>query len=54
MADAWSEAAALNKLADVRRAQRDYALGGRLYEESPRRLDGQGDELRATVLHNLG
>jgi hypothetical protein len=27
---------------------------GRLYEESLLRLEGQGDELRASVLHNLG
>jgi hypothetical protein len=52
--DAWSEAAALNKLGDVARAQRDYARAGRLYEESLLRLEGQGDELRASVLHDLG
>jgi tetratricopeptide (TPR) repeat protein len=54
MGDAWSEAAALNKLGDVARAQNDYARAGRLYEESLLRLEGQGDELRASVLHNLG
>jgi predicted ATPase/DNA-binding XRE family transcriptional regulator len=53
MGDAWSVAAALNKLGDVRRAQGDYALAGRLYEESLLRLQGKGDELRASVLHNL-
>jgi hypothetical protein len=37
----------LNKLGDVRRAQRGYALAGPLFEESLRRLEGQGDELRA-------
>jgi hypothetical protein len=54
MGDAWSEAAALNKLGDVARAQSDYARAGRLYEESLLRLEGQGDELRASVVHNLG
>jgi predicted ATPase/DNA-binding XRE family transcriptional regulator len=54
MGDAWSEAAALNKLGDVARAQSDYALAGRWYEDSLLRLEGQGDELRASVLHNLG
>ncbi len=54
MGDAWSEAAALNKLGDVARGQREYARAGRFYEESLLRLEGQGDELRASVLHNLG
>src|SRR5262249_24602428 len=54
MADAWSEAAALNTLGDVARAKSDYARAGHMYEESLLRLEGQGDELRASVLHNLG
>jgi predicted ATPase/DNA-binding XRE family transcriptional regulator len=52
--DAWSEAAAWNKLGDLARSQSDYAGAGRHYVESLRRLEGQGDELRASVLHNLG
>jgi len=52
--DAWSEAAAWNKLGDLARSQSDYAGAGRHYAESLRRLEGQGDELRASVLHNLG
>jgi predicted ATPase/DNA-binding XRE family transcriptional regulator len=51
--DAWSEAAAWNKLGDLARSQSDYAGAGRHYAESLRRLEGQGDELRASVLHNL-
>jgi non-specific serine/threonine protein kinase len=54
MGDAWSEAAALNKLGDVARAQSDYVHAGRFYEETLLRLESQGDELRASVLHNLG
>jgi tetratricopeptide (TPR) repeat protein len=54
MGDAWSEAAALNKLGDVARAQSDHVRAERLYEETLARLEGQGDKLRASVLHNLG
>jgi predicted ATPase/DNA-binding XRE family transcriptional regulator len=54
MGDRWSEAATLNKLGDVSRGQGDYAGAQRYYEHSLLRVQGKGDELRASVLHNLG
>jgi predicted ATPase/DNA-binding XRE family transcriptional regulator len=54
MGDAWSEAATLNQLGDLARAQHDYSRARRCYEASLERLQHQGDELRASVLHNLG